>query len=119
MLENVDDGSSVLSVREMKCTRLGYRTRLSRLHTLDPPISLGFSEEPPSSNIEPEQENNQETQNKSHVLQTDPRTTGLHNSNQRREKEKAIDHMRVKTYKNRHKTEAQFYEHNYIPDEAK
>jgi hypothetical protein len=24
------------SVREAKCTRLGYGTRLSRLHTLDP-----------------------------------------------------------------------------------
>jgi hypothetical protein len=41
------------SVREAKCTRLGYKTRLSRLHTLDPPISIGFSEEQPSSNIGP------------------------------------------------------------------
>jgi hypothetical protein len=41
------------SVREVKCTRLGYKTRLSRLHTLDPPISIVFSEEQPSSNIGP------------------------------------------------------------------
>jgi hypothetical protein len=25
------------SAREAKCTHLGYETRLSRLHTLDPP----------------------------------------------------------------------------------
>jgi hypothetical protein len=25
------------SIREVKCTCLGYGTRLSRLHTLDPP----------------------------------------------------------------------------------
>jgi hypothetical protein len=31
-------------VREVKCTRLGYRTKLNRLHTLDPPISISFSE---------------------------------------------------------------------------
>jgi hypothetical protein len=30
------------SVRETKCTRLGYGTRLSRLHTLDPPLALAF-----------------------------------------------------------------------------
>jgi hypothetical protein len=29
---------SAVSVREAKYTRLGYRTRLSMLHTLDPPI---------------------------------------------------------------------------------
>jgi hypothetical protein len=29
---------STVSIRETKYTRLGYRTRLSRLHTLDPPI---------------------------------------------------------------------------------
>jgi hypothetical protein len=27
---------SAASVRKAKCTHLGYRTRLSRLHTLDP-----------------------------------------------------------------------------------
>jgi hypothetical protein len=37
------------SVREVKCTRLVYRTRLSRLHTLDP-VSIRLSEEQPFSN---------------------------------------------------------------------
>jgi hypothetical protein len=31
-----DPSCSATSVTEAKCTRLGYRTRLSRLHTLDP-----------------------------------------------------------------------------------
>jgi hypothetical protein len=31
------------SVREAKCTQLGYGTRLSRLHTLDPSLALAFS----------------------------------------------------------------------------
>jgi hypothetical protein len=39
------------SVKKAKCTRLGYVTRLSRLHTLDPPpISTSFSEGHPFSN---------------------------------------------------------------------
>jgi hypothetical protein len=47
-----DPQYSAASVREVKCTRLGYRTRLSWLHTLDPPpIRIGFSEEQRSSNI--------------------------------------------------------------------
>jgi hypothetical protein len=40
----------VVSVREAKCTHLGYETRLSRLHTLDPPIGISLSEEQPFSN---------------------------------------------------------------------
>jgi hypothetical protein len=32
-----DPQYSVDSFRKAKCTRLGYGTRLSRLHTLDPP----------------------------------------------------------------------------------
>jgi hypothetical protein len=32
----------VASVREAKCIRLGYETRLSKLHTLDPPLALAF-----------------------------------------------------------------------------
>jgi hypothetical protein len=43
-----------VSVREVKCTRLGYGTRLSRLHTPDPPppprVSINHSEEQPFSN---------------------------------------------------------------------
>jgi hypothetical protein len=30
------------SVREVECARLGYETRLSRLHTLDPSLALAF-----------------------------------------------------------------------------
>jgi hypothetical protein len=33
------------------------------------------------------------------VSQADPPTTGLHNTNQRRDKEKVTDHMRVKIRK--------------------
>jgi hypothetical protein len=36
---------SAVSVRETKYTYLGYRTRISRLHTLDPPFSISFFEE--------------------------------------------------------------------------
>jgi hypothetical protein len=37
-----DPQYSEASMREVKCTRLGYRVRLSRLHTLDPPLALAF-----------------------------------------------------------------------------
>jgi hypothetical protein len=30
------------SIREAKCTCLGYETRLSRLHILEPPLALAF-----------------------------------------------------------------------------
>jgi hypothetical protein len=43
---------SVVSVREAKYTRLGYKTRLSRLHTLNPSFSISFSKEQSFSNIE-------------------------------------------------------------------
>jgi hypothetical protein len=33
-----DPQYSTVSVMEAKYTRLGYMTRLSRMHTLDPPI---------------------------------------------------------------------------------
>jgi hypothetical protein len=42
------------SVREAKCTRLGYR---SRLHTLDPPLALAFSRSSHSATTNSEQEN--------------------------------------------------------------
>jgi hypothetical protein len=38
------------SIREVKCTCLGYGTRLSRLHTLDPPLALAFFERQPFGN---------------------------------------------------------------------
>jgi hypothetical protein len=50
-----DSQYSAVSVREAKYTRLGYRTRLSRLHTMDPPppFSISFFEEEPFSNTRP------------------------------------------------------------------
>jgi hypothetical protein len=39
-----------VSGREAKYICLGYRTRLSRMHTLDPPFTISFSEEQPFSN---------------------------------------------------------------------
>jgi hypothetical protein len=88
---------SAVSVREAKHTHLRYRTRLSRLHNMDPPFSISFSEEQPFSTPDPGQEkNNQEALNKSQVPQVDPPVTGLYNSNQRRDREKVTNHMRDK-----------------------
>jgi hypothetical protein len=39
-----------VSVKEAKYTYLGYNTRLSRLHTLDPPFSISFCKEQPFDN---------------------------------------------------------------------
>jgi hypothetical protein len=39
---HLDPKYSVVSVREAKYTCLGYKTRLSRLHTLDPHLVLAF-----------------------------------------------------------------------------
>jgi hypothetical protein len=103
-----DPQYSAASVREAKCTCLGYRIRLSKLHTLGPPLALAFPMSSRPATSDPKQENNQGTSDKSHVPQADPSTIGLHNSNQRRDKEKVTNHMRVKICKNRHKTEAQF-----------
>jgi hypothetical protein len=61
-----------VSVREVKYTHLGYITRVSRLHTLDPH----------SATPDPEQENNQATLDKSQVTQAGPSVIGLYNSNQ-------------------------------------
>jgi hypothetical protein len=69
------------SVREAKCTRLGYETKLSRLYTLNPPLAVAFSRS-------------------SHLLipdhKQDPPVTGLNNSNHRRDREKVTNHMRDK-----------------------
>jgi hypothetical protein len=73
-----------VSVREVKYTCLRYRTRLSRLHTLDPPppnLALAFSRSSHSATLDPEEENNQDTPDKSQVSQADPPTIGLHNLN--------------------------------------
>jgi hypothetical protein len=46
------------SVREAKCTCLRYGIRLSRLHTLDPPLALAFPRSSHTATIDSEQENN-------------------------------------------------------------
>jgi hypothetical protein len=53
-----------VSIREAKCTCLGYEIRLSRLHTLDPPLALAFPRSSHSAIADSEQENNQETSDK-------------------------------------------------------
>jgi hypothetical protein len=52
------------SVREANRTRLGYGTRLTRLHTLDPPLALAFRRSRHLATTDFEQENNQETPDK-------------------------------------------------------
>jgi hypothetical protein len=91
-----DPQYSTVSIREANYTRLRYRTRLSRLHIVDPPFSISFSDERPFSTPDPEQENNQGTLYKSQVPQADLPMIGLHNSNQRRDREKVTDHIRDK-----------------------
>jgi hypothetical protein len=69
------------SIREANCTRLGYGTRLSRMHTLDPPLlALAFLRSSHSATADFEQENNQETPDKLQIPQADLPMTGLHNS---------------------------------------
>jgi hypothetical protein len=74
---------SAASVREVKYTRLGYRTRLSRLHTLDPPLALTFLRNSHPATSDTEQENNQMTPDKSQVPQADQPMIELHNLDQR------------------------------------
>jgi hypothetical protein len=69
------------SVWETKCTQLGYETRLSRLHILDPLLALVFLRSSHSATTDSEKENNQETPDKLQLPQADPSVTGLHNSN--------------------------------------
>jgi hypothetical protein len=53
------------SVREVKYTHLGYGTRLSRLHTPNPPLALAFPRSNHSVTRDPKQENNQGTPRRS------------------------------------------------------
>jgi hypothetical protein len=48
-----DPQYSAVCVREAKYTRLGYKTRLSRLHTLDPLFSITFFKEQHSAHRTP------------------------------------------------------------------
>jgi hypothetical protein len=67
-----DPQYSAISVREAKYTCLGYKTRLSRLHTLDPHLALAFLRSSHSATPDPKQENNQETPDKLQVPQAGP-----------------------------------------------
>jgi hypothetical protein len=105
-------GAPVLScdsVREVKCTLLGYETRLSRLYTLDPLLALAFLRSSHSATPDLEQENNQRTTDKSQIPQADLPTIGLHNPNQRQDREKVTHHMRDKYTKRDIKLK-----HNYM-----
>jgi hypothetical protein len=53
------------SIREAKCARLGYGTRLSRLHTLNPPLASAFPRSSDSSTPNPKHVNNQRTLDRS------------------------------------------------------
>jgi hypothetical protein len=64
-----------------KYTRLGYRTGLSRLHTLDLHLALAFLRSSHSATADPEKENNQGILDKLQVPHANPPVTGLHNSN--------------------------------------
>jgi hypothetical protein len=44
---------SAAIIREAKCARLGYGTRLNRLHTLDPPLALAFPRSSHSATLDP------------------------------------------------------------------
>jgi hypothetical protein len=52
-MRHPDPQYSAIRVREAKYTHLRYSIRLSRLHTLDPPFSISFSEEQPFGNTGP------------------------------------------------------------------
>jgi hypothetical protein len=84
------------SVRESKCTRLGYEIRLSRLHTLDPPLALALPRDSHLVTQNPKQENNQGTPSISQVPQADPPAIRLHSSYINQDREKVTDHMRYK-----------------------
>jgi hypothetical protein len=61
-MRHSDPQYSAVSVRKANYTRLKYRTRLSKLHTLDPPhLALAFSRSNHSETLDPKQENNQGT----------------------------------------------------------
>jgi hypothetical protein len=52
-MSRLDLQYSVVSIREAKYARLGYMTRLSRLHTLKPSFGISFFKEQPFCNTGP------------------------------------------------------------------
>jgi hypothetical protein len=101
-----DPQYSAVNGREAKYTRLGYMTRLSRLHTLDPPFSISFSEEQSFSTPDPKQENNQGTPDKVAGTSSIPTCDKFAQLELEARQGKVTDHMRDKYAKNRHKIEA-------------
>jgi hypothetical protein len=79
---------------------LRVRNQAKQIVHSGPLLVLAFSRSSHSAIPDPEQENNQMTPDKSQVPQADPSMTGLHNSNQRQDREKVTDHMRDKYAKN-------------------
>jgi hypothetical protein len=71
------------SVREAKHTCLGYGTKISRLHTPDPPLALAFPRDSHLATRDPKQENNQGIPGRSQVPQADLPVTRLHNLDQK------------------------------------
>jgi hypothetical protein len=57
-MRHLDPQYLAVSVREAKYTRLGYKIRLNRLHTLEPYLALAFLRSIHSVTLDPEQENN-------------------------------------------------------------
>jgi hypothetical protein len=74
-------------------------TRLSRLHTSDPPLAIAFPRGGHLATWDLKQKNNQGIPNRSHVPQTDPLAIRLHNLDKKRDREKATNHMKVKIRK--------------------
>jgi hypothetical protein len=83
-----------------------------------PPLALAFPTSTHSTTADPEQENNQGAPDKSHVPQADIPATGLHHSNQRRDKEKVTDHMRDEYTKIDIKLKHNSMNINYIQGES-
>jgi hypothetical protein len=97
---------SAVSVREAKHTRLGYRTRLSRLHTLDHPFSITIPWSSHSATPDPEQRNNQGNPDKVTGISSRPACDKIPHLKLVVRQGKAADHVMVKKCKNIHKTEA-------------
>jgi hypothetical protein len=53
-MRRLDPQYSAVNVREAKYTHLECRNRLSKLHTLNPPFNISFSEKQPFGNTGPQ-----------------------------------------------------------------
>jgi hypothetical protein len=74
VVHRLDPQYSADSFRKAKYTHLGYGTRLSRLHTLDPSLALAFPRGSHSATRDLRQKNNQVTQvGRRYLKQAHPR----------------------------------------------